>query len=711
MINDMEGYIQARIDFTNLAYDNSNIDFHAEVAFIYETYYDDSDTSRTICWADGIPHPDKFTDLCNFHHVSDPFMPEVHEYRDQYKADICILIDSQLPTGVTGQAFLPPIINDGEAFVCIAVNSSVTTTAHEIGHTQGCHHDYQNDPTATDNHGYVHIGASVEESFRTVMAYANACVDNFGQACTRIPYFSDPDILFNGVPVGEVAVPGISGAKNAINIMNQKALVNGFRDYPAIHTLPATTLHSGTFAYPIASNELGNLTTYVIEDSSDVHFRSENYITLRPGFQSQEGAFFEGSIGTECNPPFVNPSDVCSEYGYSVDIYGNFAVVGDPLDSSWGPNAGAVYLYEKISGSWILKQKFYSPFSQEGDRYGHSVAIYDSSIIVGAPFKDGAQPDGGRAYIYKITDSTLVREVILDNTMGTSSQDRFGFSVDINRNIAIVGAPGDVFNGPNSGSVKIYLKQGGNWLLSTKNYMPNGNVGDEYGFSVALSSNNVAVGVPGFDSLYQDQGLVATLRTVGGYFTHFQSLYVDYLSEGARLGHDIDIGIYRIIAGAPGDNKKGINSGSAYIFKILGTWSLEDSFRPDGLNAFDRFGFSVSIDSDNAIIGSPKKAVNPETVSKVYTYSRGAVSWFPENILQQPAPLKANYAHSVSNSGSGMIVSALSDFPTCEIEGTVHSYIQAPNGFWILEPGDLEASARQIETKTRSRQNEGIRRE
>ena len=89
--------------------------------------------------------------------------------------------------------------------------------------------------------------------------------------------------------------------------MNQKALVNGFRDYPAIHTLPSTTIPSETLAYSIASNELGNLTTYVIEDSSDVHFSSENYITLRPGFQSQEGAFFEGSIGTECDPPYVNP--------------------------------------------------------------------------------------------------------------------------------------------------------------------------------------------------------------------------------------------------------------------------------------------------------------------------------------------------------------------------------------------------------------------
>ncbi len=711
MINDMEGYIQARIDYTNVAYDNSNIDFHAEAAFIYETNYNDSDTSRIICWADGIPHPDKFLDLCNFHHVSDPFMPEVHEYRDQYKADMCILIDSQLPQGVTGQAFLPPIINDGEAFMVISVNSGVSTTAHEIGHTQGCHHDYQNDPTATDNHGYVHIGATVDESFRTVMAYANKCVDNFGMACKRIPYFSDPDIFFNGVPVGEIAVPGISGAKNAINIMNQKALVNGFRDYPAFHTLPSTTLPSETFAYPIASNELGNLTTYVIEDSSTVHFSSENYITLRPGFQSQEGEFFEGKIGTSCDPPLTDPPASCNEFGYSVDIDGNFAIVGAPSDDRWGPTAGAAYLYERIGGNWQLKQKIYSPLSQEGDRYGHSVAIHDSLFIIGAPFKDGAETDGGAVYIYKITDTTVVQETFFVNVNTTSTNDQFGFSVDIFNNKAIAGSPGDTENGFESGSVTAFHKPDSIWFWYDEFFIPGGSSGDRFGESVSMSGANFLAGAPGYDSVRIDQGLVRAYKSAGPSWNYIDDLYELSLPEGSSFGHSVAVSNSLAVVGAPYNNSHGIQSGSVHFYAGgTSAYIKRNNHIPSDLGAYDRYGYDVSIDGVYALISAPNKSTS-FTSNKLYSFHYSPEFWSLENTIQQPSPLGPTYGHAIAHSDTLAIISALGTFPTCEFEGEVLSYIQAPNGFWVLESGGMEASTRQIETTTRIRQDEGIRRE
>jgi hypothetical protein len=710
---DIRGLIQAAIDYTNLAYDNSLIDFHLEAAFVYETDYVETGNDVAICWLDGLPYPDQSEDLCRFHHVGDGWMDEVHDYRDQYKADVCILFVDSLVPGKGGESFLPPVINAGEAFAIVLFNNTIETTAHEIGHIQGCHHDYNADPTWTNNHGYVHIGSTVDESFKTVMAYNNQCNNNFGQGCRTIPYFSHPEIFFEGVPIGETDPLGIDGAMNAINIMNQKALVNGFRDYPAIHSLPSTTIPSETFAYSIASTEIGNLNTYVIEDSSDVYFKSEDYITLRPGFQSQVGAFFEGRIGSECDPPFVQPLDICDEYGYSVDVHGDFAVVGDPLDNRWGPKAGAVYLYEKTTGSWELKQKFYSPSSQEGDRYGHSVAIYDSLIIVGAPFKDGAQPGGGRAYIYKITDTTIVSEIFIDNVNTSSSQDRFGFSVDIGVDRAIVGCPGDVQNGTESGSAVVVFRNAGIWYLDNELYHPTASPGDNFGYSVSMRRFNIAVGVPGYDSTFVDQGLVSTFRpAVGGGWVHFQDLYVSDLPGGARLGHDVNLGFPRIIAGAPGDDRNGINSGSAHIFRILGTWSLEKSLVPDDLETFDQYGFSVAIDSVSAMVSAPNKDLSGTKFNKVYAYTYPEFGpWEQEQVIQQPSPLKANFGHKVRMHGGNALVGALSDYPTCTITGEAHTYIQAPNGFWLIEPGGLESSVRQTQGGVKVRQDEGIRRE
>jgi hypothetical protein len=373
---------------------------------------------------------------------------------------------------------------------------------------------------------------------------------------------------------------------------------------------------------------------------------------------------------------------------------------------------GAVYLYQRISDSWQLKEKIIPSDWLEGKQFGYSVAIHDTIFIVGAPGDDGAMPGGGRAYIYKITDTTSVFQKFVDNVNATSSNDRFGHSVDVTLDRVIVGCPGDTQNGPNSGSVVGMVKAGGKWYIQGEYYLPYPSPNDEFGYSVKLTNYRLIVGVPGFDSTNQNQGKVATYINVVGDWIHFSDIYIDDLPAESRLGHDVDQYSGRVIAGAPGDSRQGLQSGSAYIFKQSGTsFVTEESLMPMDLNAFDRFGFSVAIDSADAIVSAPSKSADINHVSKVYTYSRSFSTWTPENILQQPSALGAMYGQSVSINDSLAIVSALSDFPTCDAEGKVFTYIQAPNGFWVLEAGELESTARTIETQNNLTQEEGMRRE
>ena len=84
------------------------------------------------------------------------------------------------------------------------------TFAHELGHNFGLSHDpYQllkddDKPYYSDGQGYVHIGRSVEQSFRTIMAYSTQCRDTFdGRWCSQVPRFSDPHGHHAGVPIGD----------------------------------------------------------------------------------------------------------------------------------------------------------------------------------------------------------------------------------------------------------------------------------------------------------------------------------------------------------------------------------------------------------------------------------------------------------------------------------------------------------------------------
>ena len=99
--------------------------------------------------------------------------------------------------------------------------------------------------------------------------------------------------------------------------------------------------------------------------------------------------------------------------GEDVDIYEFRAVVGAPLQDYdingdppyWG-NGGAAFAYEKDeSGIWNQTQKLLTNDRFSADKFGHSVAIFDDTIIGGAPEDNGTVPSTGALYIFK--DETL----------------------------------------------------------------------------------------------------------------------------------------------------------------------------------------------------------------------------------------------------------------------------------------------------------------
>lgn len=88
-----------------------------------------------------------------------------------------------------------------------------------------------------------------------------------------------------------------------------------------------------------------------------------------------------------------------------------------------------------------------------GDLFGFSVAIDGSTGIVGALFGDGNETNSGSAYLFDVTTGTQTAKLTASDG---SSGDRFGESVAIDGNIAIVGAGDDDDNGSNSGSAYLY---------------------------------------------------------------------------------------------------------------------------------------------------------------------------------------------------------------------------------------------------------------
>jgi hypothetical protein len=173
---DIAATIQLAIDESNTSYTNSGIDIVLRRAYYSQVEYNEA--GRT--YADHV---------AALQSPSDGVMDVVHTWRDQYKADVVVLLvrDSTY-CGLASQIYADATT----AFA--AVNYTCATGyysfAHEIGHLQGARHDLYVDANTAPfayGHGYV----DPNHAWRTIMAYGDAC-----GGCARQQYWSNPYVLY-----------------------------------------------------------------------------------------------------------------------------------------------------------------------------------------------------------------------------------------------------------------------------------------------------------------------------------------------------------------------------------------------------------------------------------------------------------------------------------------------------------------------------------
>ncbi|MEE2907057.1 MAG: FG-GAP-like repeat-containing protein, partial [Planctomycetota bacterium] len=321
-------------------------------------------------------------------------------------------------------------------------------------------------------------------------------------------------------------------------------------------------------------------------------------------------------------PPWVD-SDFPS-FGMDISISGNDALVGDYRGGNPG-DGGAVHLYSRDSETspWyaVSKHGIVPPSLPTDSQFGRSVAILGDLAVVGAPAP--YLPSGGTATVY-------VREKDVwsyaTQLTGDYTSEQFGRSVAITEvdgetKIA-VGAPyptSDFF----SGRVYIYTWD---WLdedafLDTFLYPPDYAGGDSaFGCSIDMDVDDagelVLVGGNVIRNNSSMPGSVDIFRlTSDSVWIHEQKIepgdeFIDY--ETLAFGHDVAIDDGMLVVGAPESNYFGYNAGDAFLFRAtpssgVVTWTLESYLDTPIGRATDQFGWSVEISEADgmALVGAP----------------------------------------------------------------------------------------------------------
>lgn len=163
----------------------------------------------------------------------DPPLAGIRTQRETYGADLVVLIREA--GAYCGIGWMPTTPGSGTSHYGFSVTtrSCITnhTFAHELGHNMGLNHDryvVSSPPTGSYNYGYV----NTVDRVRTVMAYGNRCTD-LGFSCTRVPFFSTPNRLYNGSVVIGLPTSSPEAAFAAQRLNETRRAIARYRSVPA----------------------------------------------------------------------------------------------------------------------------------------------------------------------------------------------------------------------------------------------------------------------------------------------------------------------------------------------------------------------------------------------------------------------------------------------------------------------------------------------
>jgi ketosteroid isomerase-like protein len=290
-------------------------------------------------------------------------------------------------------------------------------------------------------------------------------------------------------------------------------------------------------------------------------------------------------------------------------LRGDRALVGAIRGDGAATDSGAAYLFERqANGEWLEVARVSAADGAGGDRFGQSVSFSDTFAVVGASNDQHIGELAGSAYVFERQPDGQWLEVAKLIAEGATAEDFFGSSVSLQGNRVMIGAFGANGAAMNSGAAYVFERQPDeSWLEVARLDASDGAAGDYFGFWVSLDGDRALISAL-FDRTAAGRTGSAYVfeRQADGQWLQTRKLQAGDGAAEDRFGWRVSLDQDRALIGALGDGDRGNSSGSAYLFSLKadGQWSEAVKLTAaDGANG-DRFGGSVALGNDRALIGA-----------------------------------------------------------------------------------------------------------
>jgi hypothetical protein len=348
------------------------------------------------------------------------------------------------------------------------------------------------------------------------------------------------------------------------------------------------------------------------------------------------------------------------EFGRAVAVDGDVVVVGTTGEDSLGSKAGAAYVFHRNSGgvdNWGEVKKIMASDGGMEDYFGTSVSVDGDVIVVGSRMDDAAGIDAGAAYVFHRNSGGVdnwgqVKKIIGSDVTGGNY---FGTSVAVSGDVIVVGSNGDDAISADAGAAYVFHRDIGgtdNWGESARITASDGEMGDWFGYSVAVDGDIIVVGAyhknfsTGAAYIYgRNTGGTDTWGEIKKITASVSKMYDDF---GFSVAVDADV----IVVGSYG----GV-AGAAHVFHRnnggVDSWGEMKRIISDDAESGDDFGKSVAVSADMIVAGAPAEDELGRSAGAVYVFrsssSVGVVSTRPEpTALLQNTPNPFNPSTTIA---------------------------------------------------------------
>ena len=428
-----------------------------------------------------------------------------------------------------------------------------------------------------------------------------------------------------------------------------------------------------------------------------------------------QGHVYRGSVKifqtemaiSKSSPPQLLPG---SSYGYRIALSGDTAVVGSPYESVDGNSQqGAAYVFKRSGVTWTQQAKLVSDDGAPDDYFGIGVDIEGDNIVVGAYNKNiNGNAVQGAAYVFVRNGTTWTQQARLSHS-DPGNIDAFGNSVAISGDTVLVGSWLNDTSFSAQGAAYVFIRTGGMWSQQQKLIASDGMLFSMFGWSVDLNGDTAAISANGHDS----KGAAYIFTRSGSNWSEGPKLIAPDTITGDQFGESIAISGDSVAVGAL---MKDSGRGAAYVFTRDGaSWGLQQKLTsPDGMPN-DHFGLSVSISGDVIAVGAPFDDIGTTTdQGSLHIFSRRGSVWSWERQLTEPLPTPTLRLGVESPSGglsAGIFGYSVAISPTTLAIGATNadggrgtSYFDYWGGFRTTSAG-ASLSGRVLETNGRGLAN------